>query len=406
MKNIRSDFKIMMREFIISIYLLFYKCFFTLFKACRQKDKIVLIASFKDNNQYIYKELKRAGYTGEIVFFCKKGCYQSMRKVSDGPVYLIESGKLLHSLKTAYHLMTAKTVVVDNYYGLLAVANFRDNVECIQIWHAAGAVKNFGLLDPTVHERSAREKQRILAVYKRFHKVIVNSQQFADIFEKAFLLRKDQFLPLGYPRTDFFFKKGSHLRVAEKFFAKYPQFKGKKIILYAPTYRPIEEANVLKLEIEELARGLDEEYALFIRMHPSVSLGDLAVSGRADFVYDFSKEATINQLLIVADYLITDYSSIPFEFAYLKKPMIFFPYDLVDYQQNPGIWDEYERIVPGPIAYNTAEIIHLIQSYEFKEDMYDAFLEQWNEYADGNSTQKIVQYIMQRHAQITSQNES
>jgi len=398
MKNIRSDFKIMMREFIISIYLLFYKCFFTLFKACRQKDKIVLIASFKDNNQYIYKELKRAGYKGEIVFFCKKSCYQSMRKVSDGPVYLIESGKLLHSLKTAYHLMTAKTVVVDNYYGLLAVANFRDNVECIQIWHAAGAVKNFGLLDPTVHERSAREKQRILAVYKRFHKVVVNSQQFADIFEKAFLLRKDQFLRLGYPRTDFFFQKARHLRVAEKFFAKYPQFKGKKIILYAPTYRPIEQANVLKLEIEELARQLDEEYVLFIRMHPSVSLGDIAVSGRADFVYDFSKEATINQLLIVSDYLITDYSSIPFEFAYLKKPMIFFPYDLADYKQNPGIWDEYERIVPGPIAYNTAEIIHLIQSYGFKEDMYDAFLEQWNEYADGNSTQKIVHYIMQRHA--------
>lgn len=387
----------MMRELIISIYLFFYKCSFAIFKLCRQKNKIVLIASFKDNHQYIYKELKRVGFSGEIIFLCKKSCYESLMTSTNGPVYLIESGKVLHELKAAYHLMTAKTVVVDNYYGFLAVADFRDNVECIQIWHAAGAVKNFGFLDPTVQNRSDREKKRILSVYKRFHKVVVNSQKFADIFKEAFQLKGDQFLPLGYPRTDFFFQKARHKRVSEKFYAKYPHFKGKKIILYAPTYRPNAEANQLKLDIKKLASQLQEDYVLLIRMHPSVNLTVLDTIGRENFVHDFSREATINQLLIVADYLITDYSSIPFEFAFLKKPMIFYPYDLQNYMENPGLWDKYENIVPGPIAYNTKEIIELIESYPFHEGMYEAFNEKWNEYSDGISTQKLVQYILQRH---------
>lgn len=387
----------MVREISVIIYLFFYKCFFTLFKLFPQKNKIVLIASFKDNCQYIHKELNNVGFSGEVILLCKKSCYQNMKTFIEDPVYLIESGKLIHELKAAYHLMTSKTVVVDNYYGFLAVANFRDNVECIQIWHAAGAVKNFGFLDPTVHKRSPREKQRILAVYKRFHKVVVNSQKFADIFEEAFQLNRDQFLPLGFPRTDFFFHKAMHKKVNDKFFAKYPHFKGKKIILYAPTYRPNTEENKLKLDIEKLANQLTDEYVLFIRMHPSVNLTELGMVERKDFVYDFSREATINQLLVVADYLITDYSSIPFEFAFLKKPMIFFPYDLNDYMENPGLWDKYENIVPGPIAYNTNEIIDIIDSYPFHEEMYEAFNDKWNEYSDGMSTQKLVQYILQRH---------
>lgn len=387
----------MAREIIISIYLLFYKCFFTLFKRCRQKNKIVLIASFKDNHQYIYNELERVGFSGEIIFLCKKGCYDRVQVFSKGPVYLIEAGKILHEIKAAYHLMTAKTVVIDNYYGFLAVANFRKNVECIQIWHAAGAVKNFGFLDPTVQIRSTREKKRILAVYKRFHKVVVNSQQFAHIFEKAFQLKKDQFLPFGYPRTDFFFDNGYHQQVVEKFYAKYPHFKGKKIVLYAPTYRPNTKGNQLQLDIEKLKGALQDDFVLFIRVHPSVQLTELENIQQEEFVFNFSKRATINDLLIVADYLITDYSSIPFEFAFLKKPMIFFPYDLADYMENPGLWDKYENIVPGPIAYNTEEIIELIQNYPFKEEMYEAFNDTWNEYSNGNATQQLVDYVLQRH---------
>ena len=76
--------------------------------------------------------------------------------------------------------------------------------------------------------------------------------------------------------------------------------------------------------------------------------------------------------------------------------MIFFPYDLDEYKKNPGIWEEYEEIVPGPIAHDTSEIIHYIKQNKFDFNKYELFSSIWNEYSNGNSSKTIAQYIVQR----------
>lgn len=385
----------MIRELFISIYLFFYKCCFAIFKLLPLKNKVVIVASFLDNNQYLYAEMKKRQFPGEIVFLCKKSCASSIKKVVSEPIYQIESGIIWAEIMAAYHMMTSKTIIVDNYYGFLAAANFRDGVECIQIWHAAGAIKNFGLLDQTVEKRSDREKKRLLSVYGNFHKVVVNSRTFAQIFEKAFHIKDHQFLPFGYPRTDFFFDNESKENLRLFFYEKYPQFKGKKIILYAPTYRAKEENNGLMLDIPLLSERLKEKYIFIIKMHPSISM-QLELE-EAEFITDFSKEASINELLVVSDFLITDYSSIPFEYVLMNKPMIFYPYDLSEYEKNPGLWEHYENIVPGPIAKNTEEVINYIKSFPYESVDYEAFNLKWNEYSNGLSSQKLVQYIINRH---------
>lgn len=387
----------MVRELLISIYLIFYRVLFTIFRLFPIKDKIVFVASFTDNNLYIYRELERKQFPGEVVFLCKKSCLASIEKSVSVPVYAIETGKLLDEIKAAYHLMTAKTVIVDNYYGFLAVANFRRDVECIQIWHAVGAVKNFGYLDPMAATRSKRAQQRFSAVYRRFHKIVVGSDIFAEIFMKAFGANEDQFLRFGYPRTDFFFQTDLHEDRKAKFFKKYPMYKNKKIILYAPTFRPNMEDNQLVLDIEEMYKQLKDEYVLFIRMHPSVELPELENLQDKDFVVNFSKGPSINDLLLVSDYLITDYSSIPFEYVILNKPIIFYPYDLEEYEKNPGLWDRYEHIVPGPVAYKTEEIISKIKLNDFPYNAYDRFKLEWNEYNKGKASQNIVNYLLERH---------
>lgn len=387
----------MVREILITLYLFFYRVLFTIFKLFPLKNKVVLIASFKDNNLYIFRELEKKQFPGEVVFLCKKGCFADINKAVSVPVFQIEAGKFIDEVKAAYHLMTAKTVIVDNYYGFLAVAQFRKEVECIQIWHAAGAIKNFGYLDPAVANRSRRAKKRFRKVYSNFHKVVVGSTAFAQIFEKAFDVKKDQFLPFGYPRTDFFFNESLHEERKAKFFEKYPMYQNKKIILYAPTYRPNKDDNRLVLDIQKMYEGLKGEYMLFIRMHPSVNLREWDDIKYKDIVADFSGKASINDLLIVSDYLITDYSSIPFEYVILNKPMIFYPYDLKEYANNPGLVDQYDNIVPGPIVFNTDELIHAIQSYEINKEKYRMFDLKWNEYNNGKSTQNMVQYIFNRH---------
>lgn len=386
----------MLREFFISLYLCFYRVLFTTFKAFPLKNKIVFVASFADNNLYIYRELQKKQFPGEVVFLCKKNCVNQVNRSVNDPVYRIEAGKLFDEIKAAYHLMTAKTVIVDNYYGFLAVANFKQDVECIQIWHAVGAVKNFGYLDPMVATRSKRAQQRFSDVYRRFHKIVVGSDVFAEIFMKAFGTNEDQFLRFGYPRTDFFFQMDLHEERKAKFFKKYSMYRNKKIILYAPTFRPNMEDNQLVLNIEEMYKQLKDEYVLFIRMHPSVQLPTDHLLYE-DFVVDFSKGASINDLLLVSDYLITDYSSIPFEYVLLNKPMIFYPYDLEKYEKNPGLWDRYEHIVPGPVAYKTEEIISKIKLNDFPYNAYDRFKLEWNEYNKGKASQNIVNYLLERH---------
>src|SRR5690606_17196299 len=101
----------MAREFIISLYLLMYKLLFNFFKLLFPiKNKIVFVASFKDNNLYIYRELIDKQFPGEVVFLCKESCFHSIKEKTSAPVYVIESGNFVHELKAAFHLMTAKTI--------------------------------------------------------------------------------------------------------------------------------------------------------------------------------------------------------------------------------------------------------------------------------------------------------
>lgn len=383
----------MVREIFITFYLLFYKIWFTLFSIFPVKNKVVFLASFTENNVYIYNKLKES-FTGEIVFLCKKSCFNNLKQLTS-KCYLVETTNIAHEMKAAYHLMTAKTIIVDNYFGLLAAAKFRDEVECIQIWHAVGAVKSFGFLDPFVRNRSNREKKRILCVYKNFHKVVVGSKTFEHIFEQAMFIKEHQFLRIGYPRTDFFYNKNLHSQLKQKFFEQYPMLKNKKIILYAPTYRPNIEQNDLVLNIGSLYEQFGKDFVLLVRMHPSVTLS-IENENYKDFLYDFSKNISINELLVVTDYLITDYSSIPFEFSFFNKPMIFYPYDLKQYEKNPGLWASYEEIVPGPIAKSTEEIINIIKQGDFPN--YGDFHHKWNEFNIGKSSENLVNYILQRHS--------
>lgn len=390
----------MIREVLVSIYLLFHRLLFSIFRLFPLKNKIVFVVSFKDNNLYTYRELVKAKFSGEIVFLCKKSMYHVFKNSVKAPVYLIESGNIRDEIIASYHMATAKTILVDNYYGFLSVMNFKKGVECIQLWHAAGAIKNFGLIDRSVSKRSKWAKRRFIKVYENFHKVVVNSDAFARIFELAFQIDSEQILPFGFPRTDFFFNQKIQTKLRKNFYKRYPEYKNKKIILYAPTYRPDADKNQLMLDIPQLYQHFHDDYVLFIRMHPSIELAEITQQATKNFAVDFSTKATINELLVVSDVLITDYSSIPFEFVLLRKPMIFYPYDLKDYRENPGIWDKYENIVPGPVAYSTEEIIRIIKNNEFDMEKYETFNANWNEYSDGNSSIKLARYILQRH-QIT-----
>ncbi len=362
-----------------------------MFKLCPQKKKTVCVASFGDNIFYVTRSL-RSESDEDIIILKDKSCHYPF-DTSTSKELNFEITHPFSFLQSIYHLATATTILVDNYFGFLAVTNFKKGTTCIQLWHAAGAIKLFGLMDPSSKTRSKRAIDRFRRVYRNFHYTAVGSERMAAIFQDSFDLSNDAIIRTGIPRTDFFYHSMEKQQIGQKLRKSYPIINKKKVILYAPTFRDDELSNFqLQLDIKKLYEALSGEYVLFIKHHPAVTYK--LKKEYNDFVYDVSDYHEINHLLLIADILISDYSSIPFEYSLLNKPMIFFAYDLEDYQRTRGLLKNYQSEMPGPITFTTEEIVQSIKRNAFDKAKIKAFASQWNEYSKGRSSRNIVNIIV------------
>jgi teichoic acid glycerol-phosphate primase len=389
----------MVRELAISLYLLFFKTIFIVCKLFPQKNKTTLVSSFGDNILYTAKSLEKWN-AGEVVILKTPSCREDFSSIQSKviPFSLVNFSAYI---KGIYHLATSRIVMVDNYFGFLAVTDFKENVECIQLWHAAGALKKFGLMDPSAKRRTSRAQERFKKVYSKFSYVTVGSEKMAAIFKESFGLTNTNILRTGMPRTDFFFNQESIAACEASLFEQYPALKKRKVIMYAPTYRDDElDKPKIALDIERLYRELGQEYVLFLRLHPAVSW-DLA-NVYPNFVIDVTHHKNINPLLLVTDILITDYSSIPFEYSLLNRPIIFFTYDLEDYQRKRGVPDEYLKSLPGPMVRDTKAIIKAIKMNDFHLEKVQAFSEQWNQYSNGHASDQLVQAMYSSHTAVAA----
>ncbi|MGG1690730.1 CDP-glycerol glycerophosphotransferase family protein [Heyndrickxia ginsengihumi] len=360
------------------------------------QKKIAFVVSFKQNNLYVYKEIKKQQIPVKIAFMCTSSCYDNVRKeLPTEEVRMFGINRPFDFLKSIYHLATSEYVVVDNYYGFLAAVQFKDGVECIQLWHAAGAIKTFGLKDRNIHHRSNRALKRFKKVYSQFHKVVVGSDTMKHIFMEAFGLPYENFLCTGVPRTDFFYDEKLKSTIIKKLYDANPELRNKKIILYAPTFRDDELDHFqLMLDVEKMFNELHQDHVLLIKLHPAIR-HHLELEDYNGFVFDYSYYKDVNELLLITDILITDYSSIPYEFSILQRPMIFYPYDLQKYEEKRGFWETYDKMVPGPVAFDTNRVIQLIKHKQFDIHLIADFSKSWNTYSTGKSSEKLVKYLYQ-----------
>ncbi|MCM3112013.1 CDP-glycerol glycerophosphotransferase family protein [Lederbergia lenta] len=384
----------MAREFAITMYLFVFRIIFHIFTLFPQKKKTTFVASFGDNVLYTVKELEKQIDNEQIVILKTSQCKVNFTDDPNRMVIGFENRNVIHWFRSIYHLATSSKIIVDNYFGFLAVTPFKTNVVCIQLWHAAGAIKQFGLKDPSIQHRSPRAIERFRQVYDRFDYVVVGCDKMATIFQQSFDISDDRILRTGIPRTDFFFDSLAQNEAEHSLTSIYPVMNEKKVILYAPTFRDHElNVSALQLDIEKMYTELKDEFVLFLRLHPAVKV-DLT-NLYPGFVFDVSAYHNVNHLLVVTDILITDYSSIPFEFSLLDKPMVFFAYDLEEYTQSRGFWEKYEELAPGPIVYNTNELITVLKNEQFHMEQIRTFAQQWNEYSTGRASEQLVKNIYQ-----------
>jgi len=206
---------------------------------------------------------------------------------------------------------------------------------------------------------------------------------------------KSKILSLGIPRTDQLFNEGYIKTIRGRLLNSDSQFSGKKLILYAPTFRDDEKEHFhMNLDLHKMRQELGDGYKVLLRLHPIIRNKYSVPEELKDFVVDV-KSYNINDLMIISDILITDYSSVVFEYALLNKPMIFFAYDYKKYKEElRDFYFPYEEFVPGPIIYTTEDVIDSIKKEDFSMDKIKEFGEKFCQYKDGKSTERFINFFL------------
>jgi len=383
----------MIREVSIVIYLTIFRILFSICKWGRHQDKTTFVTYFGCNASYVAKALEEKT-NQDIIIITNKSTFVSFRESEQVKVIQMRPLRIWRWIRFVYHVATSKTVMVDNYYGFLAASPFKKGTRCVQLWHAAGAIKKFGFEDESVKKRSKGAVRRFRKVYSQFTHIVVGSDEMSEIFQRSFQLEATRMIKTGIPRTDLFFNQQEQDEIKEKLYGVFPVLRDKKVILYAPTFRDAKNNDQdFPLDAEKLLNILGSDYVIMIKSHPSAEFETPANFGQS--IIDVSKYKDVNHLLLLTDILITDYSSIPFEYSLLEKPMIFYAYDLDTYMQTRGIQGDYERIVPGPVARTTDEVLHHIQTYKDIAAIR-TYKEKWNMYSTGRSAYKLIEALYKK----------
>lgn len=357
-------------------------------------DKLIVFAdthskTLTDNMQCIYDELeKRGGY--KYKYFLAPTL--SGNKIKD--LFTLYLGFMRFS---RYYARCSTLILTDSY--LPAFANKpRKNTKVIQLWHGCGAFKKWGYSTATSGWGANEKRLKLYPLHNCYTDVCVSSPDIIPCYAEAFNCSKDIIHPVGIPRTDIYFDESYLSDCNKKLKDSLPQINGRKIILYAPTFRG---ANVKlahtnnEIDYDKFKDELSDKYVLINKLHPFISNGLLIDEKYKDFVFNAPKDMDISGLLCCADIVISDYSSLIFEFALMKKPMIFFAYDLEEYDKERSFYYPYKEFVPGDIVYNTNEIISCVKSLEtdFNPKRIEDFLDKFMSSCDGNSTKRIMDWI-------------
>lgn len=171
----------------------------------------------------------------------------------------------------------------------------------------------------------------------------------------------------------------------------------KNVVLYAPTFRGrvADAATPEVLDFARLAEALGEDWIVLCKHHPFVKKRPVLPDSCRGYVLDVTEELEIEELLMVSDVCISDYSSLIFEYSLLMRPMIFLAYDLEDYYDWRGFYYPYEEMAPGPIVRDTEGVIRCLKELPegFDAERVRMFRDKFMGACDGHATERIVGLI-------------
>lgn len=299
-------------------------------------------------------------------------------------------------LKMLYYLLTSKVLVTDDYLRYFREIEKRKGQTAIQLWHACGVFKKFGLDHPS------NDIKTEINTHSQIDIVLVSSDYVRKYYASAFGLPIDKIKALGVPRTDMFFDEKIQKTMLDELYNKFLILKDKKIILYSPTFREKSVGKIktfdTQIDWKNLNSSLKDDELFIINKHPLMK-EDLLNGENYSKILDLSSASTYS-LMLASDMMITDYSSVIFEYSLLNRPMIFYCPDADEYTRD--FYLNYPEDLPGIMINDPNELSQEIDSILSNPDYKHS-----NEYTnnlehfkikymgacDGNSTKRAVKII-------------
>jgi len=285
--------------------------------------------------------------------------------------------------------MTAGSIYLNDNFLPLAYMPLRKSAKVIQLWHGIGAFKRFGLST----EKDQYVRQTVEEGNKRITHLFVSGKAVIPYYEEAFRVSRDRIFPVGLPVLDFYFDDELKKAAKENFYRKFKGLENKKILLYTPTFRKsmAENEAVLKaFSVSELKEELGEEWAILIRLHPTISDSGI-IKNLGEDVYDVSFYEDVKELYEVSDVLVNDYSSTAVEYALLRKPIVCFVPDFDKYDR--GFYRDYEENAVGEIVKDFSGLLSAIRQGKSDDAKLDGFLKLHYDYFDSNNRGRILDIL-------------
>ena len=300
--------------------------------------------------------------------------------------------------RTAREMATARLFIVDDYFFPLYVLPARKGTFAVQTWHASGPFKRIGYAVLDKGFGATEWSVRYLPIHTNYGAALTGSRDSAKHYAEAFNMPVSRFVSsIGIPRTDAMFGAERIETICRSIRERYRIPAGRRVVLYAPTFRgtTVRSATTpANLDLHALAASLRGTSVLLIKEHPFVKDRIAIPSTLADIAIDVSDYPDINELMLLSDALVTDYSSAIFEFALLERPMAFFAPDLADYEEERSFFWDFRSGVPGPIFTESAELGEWLAATEHDLAPVRAFRARWIEIADGRSSERFVRQIV------------
>lgn len=335
------------------------------------KKKIVLFIENKTSSEYMNLRILYNYYLDN-----KTECY------------IIEN---FNSLKKIFFISKSKIIFVDQADSVLSNIRLDPSVKLVQLWHAGGAYKAFGFDAKRNYVSDSKETRRIKRIHGNYSHIIISDKRLEDLLSKAYGVERQKILSFGLVRTDLYYNLNTSKEKSDQIKKQLNIPLNSIVIGYAPTFRDAKgnrthNADYIKDVLCATSMTFSDSIVLY-KKHPSINNCYEKLNNTC--ILD-SKVNNIDFYLVI-DILISDYSSIIFDFAFFKKPIILYAPDLENYiKNNRKLYFKPNEIVEdNMVALNKGQLVSALKNPIISENIWDNFMKD----CDGHVCEKIFNYF-------------